>query len=106
MNYLGIFFVGVGSIVLAILNWMGKITLRTRKMQYIAEEAKGDFSRVNSISLIVLGVALLFAATFLAIGTHTKSVMLGFIGDVFFIIGFSSSVVLNIYAMIKYRKKK
>ena len=106
MNYLGIFFVGVGSIVLAILNWMGKITLRTRKIQYIPEENRSAFSRVSSISLVVLGVALLFAATFLAIGAHTKSVMLGFIGDVFFIIGFSSSFVLNIYAMIKYRKKK
>ena len=99
--------VGIVCIVIGILNRMGNISmLHSYHINNIKEEDKLPFGKMIGIGMITIGITLPIYGAALIVAEVTKENSYMIIADILLVVGIVLCLLISLYAIKKYNKKK
>lgn len=105
LEFIVAFLVGVGIIIIGVINIKGNISMMHKyHRKRVSEEDRIPFGKQVGLGSIIMGASVCVASVISAIEFYTKITVLTWISTGVLVVGFAIGLVLIFRAMIKYNK--
>ena len=97
--------IGVVFIIIGLLNRKGNVSmLHSYHKKRVSEEDMLPFGKMVGLGMIIIGIAMIFAAILFFLFVSFNAKIYNVLGNVVLGVGFAAGLIVSFYAMLKYNK--